>query len=149
MEVAIVTIIASLVILISYLLGLSMINNKLHKRYCMQDFVLSIATALPILVFCFLFLRREKYIESELAVWLIFYILWFVFYETVHYILQRKRKNRKRVPTKEPKVILNDDENAFESEENKFNKLEKLHELKVNGTITEEEYIIEKNKILH
>lgn len=149
MKVAIVTIIASLVILISYLLGLSMINNKLHKRYYIQDCVLCIVTGLLILVFCFLFLRREKYIESELAVWSIFYILWFIFYETVHYILQRKRKNRKREPIKEPKVILNDDENTFEIEEDKFNKLEKLHELKTNGVITEEEYVIEKNKILH
>lgn len=147
MEVAIVMIITALVILISYLLGLSMINNKLHKRYYIQDIVLSIATALPIFVFCFLFLEKAD-IEFEL-VWWIFYILWLIVYETIHFILQRKRKNRKREPIKEPKVILNDAENIFENEEDKFKTLEKLHELKTNGVITEEEYAIEKNKILH
>lgn len=51
----------------------------------------------------------------------------------------------KREPLVEPKIIS---DNMFEKED-KFKTLEKLHELKTNGVITEEEYIIEKNKILH
>lgn len=51
----------------------------------------------------------------------------------------------KKSPTAEPKVIVS---NTVETED-KFKTLEKLHELKTNGVITEEEYIIEKNKILH
>lgn len=47
------------------------------------------------------------------------------------------------------KVDLNDmSENVSENKEDKFKTLERLHELKTNGAITEEEFNFEKQKIL-
>lgn len=50
---------------------------------------------------------------------------------------------------KEKEPIKNEDPNTFNSNIDKYSSLEKLNELKNSGALSEEEYNLEKNKIMN